>query len=58
MERKWELGGGGVNNDAQNALGLEQAIKFITFCFKSRAQESSMEDFALIVSVVEGNIAR
>jgi hypothetical protein len=31
-------------------------IKLITFCFNSRVQEASMEDFALILSVVEDKV--
>jgi hypothetical protein len=47
------VGGGGVNTDARNAFGLKQVIKLITFCFNSRVQDASLEDFASVLSVVE-----
>jgi hypothetical protein len=54
-ERNWALWGR-VYTSARNALGLERAKKLITFCFNSRAQEASMEDFALLLSVVEDEV--
>jgi hypothetical protein len=46
---------GRVYTGARNALGLERAKKLIT-CFNSRAQEASMENFALLLSVVEDEL--
>jgi hypothetical protein len=39
-------------------LGLERAIKLITFCFQvdSRAQEASIEKFSLVLSAVEDKV--
>jgi hypothetical protein len=39
-----------------DALGLERAKKLITFCFNCRAQQASMEDVALVLSVVEDEV--
>jgi hypothetical protein len=38
------------------ALSLQRAKTLITFCFNSRAQEASMEEFALVLSVVEDEV--
>ena len=52
-ERNWGLWGL-VYTTSRNALGMERAKKMITFCFNSRAQGASIEDFGLLLSVVEG----
>jgi hypothetical protein len=37
----------------QNALGMEGSKKLITFCFNSRAEVACVNDFGLLLSVVE-----
>jgi hypothetical protein len=52
-ERNWAVWG----RVHTGALGLEERAKtLITFCFNSRAQEASMEEFALVLSVVEDEV--
>jgi hypothetical protein len=53
-EHNWALWGR-VYTGARNALGLERVKKLIT-CFNSRSQEASMEDFALLLSVVKDEL--
>jgi hypothetical protein len=55
-ERNWSLWGR-VYTAARNALSLERARKMITFCFNSRAQTASMEDFDLLLDTIEQGIA-
>jgi hypothetical protein len=38
---------------AENALGMERAKKLITFCFNSSAEVASVDDFGLLLRVVE-----
>jgi hypothetical protein len=45
-----------MHRNARNSLGLERTIKLITLCVNSRAQEASMEDFAMVLSVVEDQV--
>lgn len=52
-ERNWALWGR-VYTASRNRLGLERAKKLISFCFNSRAQSTSTDDFELLLSVVEG----
>jgi hypothetical protein len=58
LECNWALwrGGGHIQADAQNDFGLEWAIKLLALCFNSRAQEASVEYFALVLSVVEDEV--
>jgi hypothetical protein len=42
---------------ARNALGLERAKAFITFCFNDRCQVTDQRDFKLLLSVVENEFA-
>jgi hypothetical protein len=51
-ERNWALRGR-VYGASRNALGMERAKKLITFCFNSRAEVASVDDFGLLLSVVE-----
>jgi hypothetical protein len=51
-ERNWALWGR-VYGASRNALGMERAKKLITFCFNSRAEKASVDDFGLLLSVVE-----
>lgn len=51
-ERNWSLWGR-VYTASRNSLSLERARKMITYCFNSRAQQASMEDFDLLLSTVE-----
>jgi hypothetical protein len=55
-ERNWSLWGR-VYTSARNALGLERAKKLITFCFNDRAEVQDQNDFALLLSVIEGECA-
>jgi hypothetical protein len=52
-ERNWSLWGREYTS-ARNALGLERAKKLITFCFNDRAEVQDQNDFALLLSVIEG----
>jgi hypothetical protein len=52
-ERNWALWGR-VYTASQNTLGLERAKKLIAFCFNSRAEVLRIDDFGLLLSVVEG----
>jgi hypothetical protein len=45
-----------VDQDEPNVIKVRFNNKLITFCFNSRAQEASMEDFALLLSVVENEV--
>jgi hypothetical protein len=51
-ERNWALWGR-VYGASRNALGMERAKKLITFCFNSRAEGARVDDFGLLLSVVE-----
>jgi hypothetical protein len=51
-ERNWALWGR-VYGASRNALGMERAKKLITFCFNSRAEKARVDDFGLLLSVME-----
>jgi hypothetical protein len=42
-----------VYGASRNALGMERAKKLITFRFNSRAEGARVDDFGLLLSVVE-----
>jgi hypothetical protein len=44
---------GRVYGASRNALGMERAKKHIPFCFNSRAEGARVDDFGLLLSVVE-----
>jgi hypothetical protein len=48
---------GRVCTAARNALSLQRARKMIPFCFNSRAQTASMEDFGLLLDTIEQDTA-
>jgi hypothetical protein len=51
-ERNWALWGR-VYGASRNAPGMERAKKLITFCFNSRAEVASVDDYGLLLRVVE-----
>jgi hypothetical protein len=51
-ERNWVLWGR-VYGASRNALGMERAKKLITFRLNSRAEKARVDDFGLLLSVME-----
>jgi hypothetical protein len=51
-ERNWALWGR-VYGASRNALSMERAKKLITFCFNSRAERARVDDFGLLLRVME-----